>query len=292
MSLTPSDSTSGVAPVPVPSAPETVPTYGKKVLIAAPWYRDTSPLTAFSVAQLVDKRRTATILNFGDAFVAHSRNSVANAFLKSSCDWILMLDSDMVIPFGNANWFRSYSGLSIPDPFAGFNALDRLISHGKTLIGALYRGRHTTANFMFGEGGDPKMFEYANTGPRDEIRPTRWVGTGCLLAHRSVFEAIEKRFPRLARDAAGKGGNWFTSTEASLLERVFSLRDMLTEGPMTGEKSLKALERVESMLQEAQNENPLGVGEDVSFCLRATACGHIPYVDLGLRCGHVGDKVF
>ena len=36
----------------------------------------------------------------------------------------------------------------------------------------------------------------------------------------------------------------------------------------------------------------LGVGEDVSFCLRAQAAGHVPHVDLGLRCGHVGNYVY
>ena len=293
MHLTPSDSTHGVSPVPVPSAPDQIPTYGKKVLVACPWHKFSCPITSFCVAQLVDRRRTASVLNFGDAFVAHSRNAVARAFLKSSCDWLLTIDDDMVVPFGNAKWFQVYSGFdNMPDKFAGVHALDRLISHGKTLVGALYFGKHDKATAMYNESSNPQELAYAKAAPYDLIKPTRWVGTGCMLIHRSVFLDIEKRFPRLARDAGGLEGHWFTSTEANLMERVASLREMLTTGPMTGEKALKALERVESALQEAQNDNPLGVGEDVSFCLRAAAAGHQPYVDMGLRCGHAGIKIF
>jgi hypothetical protein len=40
------------------------------------------------------------------------------------------------------------------------------------------------------------------------------------------------------------------------------------------------------------NKIPVGVGEDVSFCHRAAACGHVSYVDMALYCGHLGDKVY
>jgi hypothetical protein len=40
------------------------------------------------------------------------------------------------------------------------------------------------------------------------------------------------------------------------------------------------------------SENPLGSGEDVSFCLRAAAAGHQPHVDMGLVCGHIGYQCF
>ncbi len=40
------------------------------------------------------------------------------------------------------------------------------------------------------------------------------------------------------------------------------------------------------------NKIPVGVGEDVSFCHRVVACGHVSYVDMALYCGHLGDKVY
>jgi len=78
--------------------------YGKKVLVVLPWFKHVSPVTAFCVSRIIDQRRTAAVLQFGDAFVAHSRNSCADAFLNSTCEWMLTIDDDMLVPFGDAGW--------------------------------------------------------------------------------------------------------------------------------------------------------------------------------------------
>lgn len=288
-----SDTTEGARPVAV--APSVSPiVYQKRVLVVLPWWKQVSPITAFCVAQLVDRRRTATILNFGDAFVAHSRNVCVDGFLKSECDWMLSIDDDMVVPFGHAGWFKETTGFDdFPQKFLEMNALDRLMSHKKTLVGALYFGRHKGGPPVYNEGSaNPQEAEFARKAPHDLVKPTRWVGTGCLLAHRSVFEDIEKRFPNLARGPDGKGGHWFTSTEASLMADLTLVRDRLHSGALDGEKAYEALSGLESALSRAKWENPLGSGEDVSFCLRAMAAGHQPFVDLGLVCGHLGHACF
>jgi hypothetical protein len=282
---------SGIDSIPV-SRPQVVETLGTKVLVAKPWQKSVHPLTAFSVGQLCDRRRTADLLNFGDAFVVHSRNKCADALLQSKLEWMLTIDDDMIIPFGDAKWYRNATGFNFPDPFAGFNALDRLLSANKTVVGALYSGRYPTSSLMYNEGGQTEDAAWARKGPHDIVKPTRWVATGCLLTHRSVYEDIEKRFPRLARAGDGRGGQWFTSTEASLVDRVQSIRDRMLDGPITAEKCYKVLEGLESALAEAKYENPLGCGEDVAFCLRASAAGHQPHVDMGLVCGHIGHCVY
>lgn len=263
-----------------------------RVLLALPWHKAVNPMTAFCAAQLTDRRRTASLLHYGDAFVAHTRNSCADAFLKSKCQWMLMLDDDMLVPFGDAKWYKAHTRFDLPEKFSAFDTIDRLLSHGKTLVGALYFGRAPGARAVYNETNDPQEAAYARGAPYDLIKPTRWVGTGCFMVHRRVFEDIEKRFPALARNSKGTGGQWFTSTEASVMQRLNALRGYLTTGPLTGEKAFGALEKVESMLAEAKRENPLGSGEDVSFCLRAAAAGHQPFVDMGLRCGHIGTAVY
>lgn len=289
-----SDSTAGIETVAAP--PRNVlnaATMNSKVFIALPWYKQTNPITAFCVMGLVDRRRTSTCLNFGDAFVAHSRNTCADLFLSSNCEWMLMIDDDMLIPFGNAKWFNAYSGANLPEKFAGLHALDRLLSHGKTLIGGLYWGRHKHGAAMYAEGAAiPKEAEFARTAPLDLIKPTRWVATGCLLVHRSVFEAVEKKFPRLARGLDGKGGNYFTSTEHHILERVDECRKFLSEGAMDGNKALKVFQMLEAAAKEARHKSSMGMGEDVAFCIRAAEAGHQPYVDFGLVCGHIGHEVY
>lgn len=250
----------------------------------------TNPMTSFCVQQLADKRRTAAMMNFGDSFVAHSRNTCADMFLKSDLEWMLTVDDDMLVPFGNATWYNAHLGRELPMPFAGFNALDRLLSHGKTLVGALYFGRWPGGWPVYSEGKAEE--EYARRAPHDVVKPTRWVGTGCMLIHRTVFEDIEKRFPHLGRGPAGTGGNWYSTSEHNLLDRLYSLQAMLATGAMTGEKAIKALSMVTDALAEAKAKSSLGMGEDAQFCIRAKEAGHTPHVDMGLVCGHIGYKVY
>jgi hypothetical protein len=271
----------------------TVTILQKKVMLVLPWYKSTNPQTAFCVGQLMDKRRTASLLNFGDAFVVHSRNSCADHFLQSSLEYMLTIDDDMLVPFGNPQWYNAHTGFDLTEPFASFNTIDRLISHGKSLVGALYFGRYKNANPMYNEGAATKEeAAFARRAPHNLLKPTRWVGTGCMLIHRRVFEDIEKKFPKLARGSDGKGGNWFTSTEHGLADRVDRVRSMLAEGPMTGEKCLKAYELLEAASAAAKNNSSLGMGEDVAFCIRAKEAGHQPYVDFGLVCGHIGQVCY
>jgi hypothetical protein len=263
--------------------------FDKKVMVALPWYKQAHPVTAFCVAQLLDKRRTSSMLNFGDAFVAHSRNSIADAFLKTDLDYLLSIDDDMVIPIGNAAWFKAYSGWDwMPDQFASLNTLDRLMSHKKSVVGALYFGRYSHGPPVFSEGGNPDIAKLARSSPIDRVLKTNWVGTGAILIHRQVFLDIEKRFPRLARDTGGKGGQWFTSSEHGLMESLDRMREMLSKGPMDGQKALRAYEMAEGMAAKSRQSSGLGVGEDVIFCRRAREAGHDVFVDLGLVAGHVG----
>lgn len=287
-----SDPTVGVDLVAV-APPVTTSFLKTKVFLALPWGKVTHPITAFAVAQLMDRRRVTTALNFGDAFVAHSRNSIADHFLRSESEYLLMLDDDMVIPFGNAEWYRAHTGWNPPDKFAGLNTIDRLLSHNLTLVGGLYFGRYAKANPVYGEGSQAAEREYALRAPYDlPPKPTRWVGTGCLLIHRSVFLDIEKKFPRLRRGADGRGGQYFSSSEHDCMEAIDRTRKMLTEGPMTGEKAMRAYELLEAAARDAKSSSTLGIGEDVQFCTRAKAAGHQPHVDMGLLCGHLGTACY
>lgn len=279
----------------VPALPlSTVRVYGKKIMIVMPWSKTINPITAFSVMQLIDRRRTASMLNYGDAFIAHSRNTCADLFLQSDLEWMFTVDDDMLLPYGNANWYRAYSGWNwYPDPFASFNTLDRLMSHGKTVVGALYFGRHRHGPPVYAEGSIASEALYARSGPHDTIKPTNWVGTGAMLIHRSVFEDIEKKFPVLGRGADRKGGNWFTSSEHNLLDGVSQVHKMLSaDGPMDGARALKAYEMIEGLIKSTQKNSSLGMGEDVVFCRRAREAGHQVFVDMGLIAGHVGHCVY
>lgn len=266
---------------------------GKEVCLVLPWYRETNPMTAFSVFNLIDREKVALMLKFGDAFIPHVRNSLAEQFLKSKIEWMLTVDDDMVIPCGQGEWFNQITGFELPIQSAALNSIERLRSHGKTLVGGLYFGRWKHGNPVFAEGNRPEVNRLARTAPRNEIVPTKWVGTGCLLVHRSVFLDIEKTFPHLARDEKGANGHWFTSSEHDLRSAANNALDVLSDPTVTPEARVAAARKIVSdATDKSQYHSGLGVGEDVIFCTRALQAGHQPYVDFGLVCGHGGHFIY
>jgi len=267
---------------------------GRQVCILLPSYKTTNPRTEFSLLNLYDRTKMAVMLDFGDAMIAHSRNKLADRFLKSKIEWALTLDDDMVFPFGNAPLYNSFCRSTLSESFAGLHTVNRLLSHGKTLVGALYQGRWEHGKPVYAEAYHNKEEEaYARKAPHDLIKPTRWVGTGCLLIHRSVFLDIETHFPHLARNKDGDYGHWFTPSEHDLKESTQNALEVLDD-PTISEpvRIAKARELIARGQALSRAHSSLGKGEDVSFCLRAAQSGHQPFVDMGLVCGHIGEHVF
>lgn len=275
----------------------TISAVQQRVMIALPWMKQSNPLTAFCLANLYDRRRHSLLLQYGDSFVSHSRNSCADVFLKSDLEWLFFLDDDMLVPCGAgkdyAAWFNAHAGLSLDEKFAGQHTIDRLLSHGKALVGGIYWGRSPKGKCMMAEGMNvPSEAAFARKGPHDFIRETRWVATGAMLIHRNVFLSIEQKFPRLARKPDGKGGQWFSSSEHTAMEIIESTKNFLARGPLSGETALKALSMLEDGASEARRKSSLGAGEDVTFCLRAKEAGHPAFVDHGCWCAHIGQAVY
>lgn len=256
-----------------------------RVCICLPWYKSAEPRTAFSVMSLIDRKRTGVMLDFGDCFIAHSRNKLADNFLKSKFEYMLTIDDDMVVPFGNAKLYNQFTGYNLPDKFASLNAIDRLLSHGKTLVGGLYFGRWSHGKPVYAEGSESKQEDdFCRRGPHDLVKRCRWVGTGALLVHRSVFVDIEKRYPALARNSSGSNGQWFTSSEHDLVSSV--------EAAMNLDNVDDIKETLKKGMSMSRRMSGLGVGEDVVFAHRAAQSGHPCHVDLGLLCGHVGSYCY
>lgn len=278
---------------PTISLPPGVLKENRRCIIALPWYRAAHPLTTVALLQLFQRDTMSIKISFGDAFIAHARNKLATKFLETKFEWMLMLDDDMVPPCGNAAWFHEQSGLKVPEWSAGLNTIERLISHGKTLVGATYFGRSPGAPPVFAEGMQRKA-ELLQTGPRNEVIPTKWIGTGCLLFHRSVFEDIEKHFPHLSRGENGGTGQWFTSSEHDLHNSIRRAIQTLTPNPtgMNMGAETAAIKILQEGLHRSSVHSSLGMGEDVSLCVRATQSGHTPHVDLGLWAAHFGPRAF
>lgn len=278
---------------PLVSIPPEAMKENSRVYIGLPWYKSSHPLLTVALLHLFKRDRMTIGMSFGDAFVVHARNKLATKFLSTNFEWMLMLDDDTIPPCGNAAWFNDVTGLKLPEWAAGLNAVERLISAGKTVIGATYFGRSPGRPPIFAEGIRHKD-RLLKSGPVDQVNATKWVGTGCFLVHRSVLTAIEERFPLLSRDKNNGTGQWFTSSEHDLHDSVARAVAALETAPgvvNVGAEQV-AVRILKDGLLRAKVHSSLGMGEDVQFCVRATQSGHVPHVDLGLWAAHIGDAVY
>jgi hypothetical protein len=239
--------------------PEILDWEGKKVCICTPWYKDTNPATAICIAATLGRYGLEKIgwkYHFGDAMIVHSRGKVADKFLKSSAEWSFWVDDDIVFPIGMPSVTRELCHLpeSYPDSLLNFHALERLLSHDKPLVGGVYFGRQSKGRAYFSEASaDPSVNKLLKNPQYTPLLETKWVATGCMLVNRSVFEAIQKKFPELSpgEKQAADSYRWVTD--------YWDYFDAME-----------------------------GRGEDVSFCARARECGIQPYVDTSVRAFHVG----
>lgn len=267
---------------------------GKQVEVLLPWYREVAPQVAWSVMRLArDSSKVGIRARWGDAAVWHTRNILAEEFLRSGVEWSFWVDGDEILPTGDAKLFNSLARMRLPDAFAGLDILDRLLSHGKTLVGGVYWGRYPNSKPIYAEAmNSEKEDAYARKGPYDLVKPTAWVGFGAVLVHRSVFLDIESRYPHLGRHAeTGSGGNWFSPNEQELRRHLDGINEILQASFEPQIKLAKIQEAYTAAIRQSASQ-PVGCGEDVSFCHRAAACGHVPHVDMALYCGHLGDQVF
>lgn len=247
----------------------------KNLMLLLPQYKSTNPATLFSLLGLWDPAQMRCSMRHGDALIAHTRNRLAQDFLASECEWALFVDDDMVLPIGNAGWFNGVTNLGLPAEQAGQHTIKRLLASGKKLVGGLYFGRQPKGKPMFYEGiNKPEVADRLRKTRPTTVQPTDWVGTGCLLVHRSVFTDIQRLHPWIAPKNPDHPWEFFSPAPDALIRA--------TQGDAVDPAVLKA---------ELAKYRP-GVGEDVMFCRRAFAAGHQPHVDLGLVCGHVGSCAY
>jgi transcriptional regulator with XRE-family HTH domain len=183
--------------------------------------------------------------------IEDARNTLCTRFMKEKeSEYAIMIDVDMVLPVGDSAVTNNTYRIPIPAPFSSYLFIDRILSHNKPLVGGLYFGRHSGGKAQYAEAFESDIEDQnAHRLIRPGLKATRWVATGAMCVHRSVFQAIQdaapEKFPDIIPQRPDQPWAYFRRL-----------------GPQ--------------------------IGEDVSFCMRATACGIQPYVDTGLICGHVG----
>lgn len=223
---------------------------GRDVCICEPFYKSVLPETHYSLMALWNANTMRLEQRSGDMIV-RSRNHLAKRFMETKASWSFWSDDDMVHPFGHSGRFKFLTQGSfdhVADHWTGIHTINRLVSHGKSLVGGCYWDRRGSGKLIC---GSPRVI--MNPIPSDAIEPVGFVGTGCLLVHRKVFEDIGKKFPEaLNKDGMGNECGYFT--------------EFMRDGRMWG--------------------------EDESFAWRAAQCGHQSFLDLAVMCGHAGMKFY
>lgn len=280
---------------------------GKKVLIMLPWYKTTNPLTTFSLLAILDRAKMGAAMEFGDALIAHARNKLLDTLVNTGVEYGFFLDDDMIVPCGNAGWFNRYTGLALPEAYAGQHVINRLMERQKTLVSALYFQRHQNGKAVYYEAllDTPEAAEenrVARTAPSQFLKQVAWAGTGCMLVHRSVALDMREKMPWIAPQASGESWHYFSSATDTLFEKLptvaADLDAAIAEFSSGGasrqlETTVKdAQKRLSELVSNAAKANRLRGGEDEVFGRRAAACGHPTFVDFSVVCGHVGGKVY
>lgn len=156
-----------------------------KVLIGLPTVGALDPGWIVAYHALEKPLRPDGMPDWAEAFIVRqvihlSRNMLAKAMLKMEAErfeWLFMLDDDVFPP---------------PD------ALMRLLSHNERIVSGLYLGRrppHQPVAYHFhtredGSGYLPITAEEVTGEPK--LIEVEAIGAGCLLVHRTVFEAMQE----------------------------------------------------------------------------------------------------
>jgi hypothetical protein len=226
---------------------------GTKVCILMPTNRPIHSGVLRSFAYLYEREKMQFYTS-NDTSIVRARNICAQKFLNSNCEYSFWLDDDTILPHGDLEYYRKVSDNSnFPAAYVNINPIARLMQTNHSLVGGCYFGRNPTGVAQFQEAYQSTIVNNAaHSGPRNAVDPVGWIGFGCTLVHRKVFEDIVK-----------------TQPEVAITDQGFISRFGYTN-------------RFFNYVSEEHSE-------DASFCIRAKRAGHQAYVDYAVMPIHMGE---
>ena len=238
------------------------------VMIGLPIYRYQHPMN--HVTLFINYKRygpeKVTLIPKLRTLIDEARNDLADRFLASNSEWLVMCDEDQILPIGNAAMLRKHGWPDLPEALGSVNALTRIMSHPKEykIVGAMYRDRRTGTRVQCAKGfGSPQdnarllSIMAGKTAPGGLEDAGGWIAPGFSRWHRSVFEEM--------KEAAKPGG---------------PLGEIAPPPPPRDKEPYGFFGRTSKWR-----------GEDVACGRRAEAIGIKSWIDTGLYVGHCGDRV-
>jgi len=226
---------------------------GRKLMMLLPTYRTFNPKTHFTLfCNYKEYGHTKLGLIPQEGTLIHeSRNILIDKAMKTDAETFIFSDDDMVLPCGNPSIFNGNFGAGVRLESASFNAISRLMSHGrdKEIVGCLYYGRHQYGVAQCEWGfSRPETNREFRAEKYQGLIPQKWVGTGLIKIERTAIEKFKKAidsgmFPDAKPERADLWYGYF-------------------------------------------NPMRVAVGEDVSFGTRMSQIGVQSYLDSSLVCLH------
>ncbi len=235
--------------------------WNRRAVILQPLNADMNPYAHFGAMAQVMRQRSVGYEMEANTVLQRARNVLANRFLQSNAEWSFWLDGDTIAPWkGCSAMFYdkfNFNPRKVDKKFLDVNAIERLISHGKSIVGGVYRQRKTRGQLVCQFDLHPVssrdkeiVKEIEEIGAINRIEPCGYVATGCCVIHRKVYEDIIAAHPDRKDE-----------TEKEVIFDFFG-------------------------------HNVGRGGEDIAFCKLAASAGHKSYLDLGLHCAHFGTHSF
>lgn len=194
----------------------------RRTMIMMPSIGSINSSVVFAICALLRQNRHIGFINISDTVIQRARNLCVAEFLRTGAEFSLWIDSDVVVPFGDMTPGFFYDRLKVPNAKASpksisVNIESRLRSHGRSIVGAIYRqrvegGKLVTAPHI---GKQDALMAQIDEGPSDSVIRVDFVATGCAMIRRDVYTDIMEKFPeRLGTDGVfdffghdcGKGG--------------------------------------------------------------------------------------
>lgn len=187
---------------------------GRDVCLCLAVYNDVPQAHYFNMLSLVAKYKQGIQIQFRgeDSMITRSRNHLAKRFMRDTdATWSIWFDSDMIFPHGYAGHYGQITGMGkrVAQKYLNFHVIERLISHGRTVVGGCYWDRRGSGKLIAGGGGS-----ITHPIPSDTLHPIGFIGTGCLAVHRQVFVDISKKFPEtMSEESLGNECGFFTNIQ-------------------------------------------------------------------------------
>jgi hypothetical protein len=139
-----------------------------KIFLGLPIYRECPVDFMVNVHKALGQKVIHKVaFKMGDSLVSRARNNLTHDFLKSDCDYMLQIDSDIV--FTN-------------------DQIKRLASHDLPIVGGLYAIKEDNLRWCSNALVEAKVM-------KNGLLRARETGTGFLIVHRDVFHSIREDHP-------------------------------------------------------------------------------------------------